>query len=235
MNKLLISIYLLLLSVSLFAKIPAHEVQALKDFYLATQGDEWNQSWDLDQDLKLADGLTIEDGHVVSIRLMFNNLQGQLPASISELTELRILELSFNKINGTLPASIGELKKLEILALNGNDLEGSIPSSYGKLNNLVQLHLSSNKLHGNLPDSLSKLEALEVLNVFDNQLSGSIPKGIAKNRKLKELMIAENQFENSEDVSTILLSKSGHLNLNDNPTVPATKTIIANELSDDEN
>ena len=48
-------------------------------------------------------------------------------------------------------------------------------------------------------------------------------------------MIAQNRFENSDDISPILLSKSGHLNLNGNPTVPATKTVIANEVSDDEN
>jgi len=235
MNKLLISIYLLLLSVSLFAKIPAHEVQALTDLYQATHGESWTKNWDLDKINEGLSGITIEDDHVVSINLMFNNLQGTLPTSLSTLTELRVLELSFNQLNGSLPASLGDLQKLEVLALNGNDLQGSIPSSYGNMKNLIQLHLSSNKLDGNLPESLSNLAAIEVFNVFDNDFSGPIPEGIAKNRKLRELMIAENRFDFSDDVSPVLLSKSGQLNLNDNPTVPASKTVIAKEESDDEN
>ena len=101
MNKLLISIYLLLLSVSLFANIPAHEVQALKDFNLATAGSDWNRAWDLSADPSTFAGVTIENDHVVGISLMFNNLEGSLPTSLSALSELRILELSFNKINGT--------------------------------------------------------------------------------------------------------------------------------------
>ena len=235
MNRLLISIYLLLLSVSLFANIPAHEVQALKDFYQATAGDNWNRSWDFEANPNTYAGVTIENDHVVEISLMFNNLKGQLPESLSALSQLRILELSFNELSGQLPASLGNLEHLELLALNGNDLNGSIPGSYGNLAALKQLHLSSNQLNGDLPESLSNLQELEVFNVFDNDLSGAIPQGIAKNRKLKELIIAENNFEPSSDISPILLSKSGQVNLNSNPTVPATKTIIANELSDDEN
>lgn len=235
MNKLLISIYLLLLSASLFAKIPAHEVQALTDLYQSTNGSNWNQKWDLSQDPEQLAGVTIRDGHVVAVRMLFNNMEGQLPESLSQLTELRTLELSFNKLSGELPEALGNLPYLEVLALNGNNITGSIPHTFGNLSTLKQLHLSSNQLAGDLPESLSNLEQLEVFNVFDNDLSGPIPLGIAQNRNLKDLMIAQNRFHNSNEVSAILLSKSGQLNLNDNPTVPATKTVIAIETSDDEN
>ena len=49
MKKFLLTVYLLLLGVSLFAQLPENEISALKDLYTATQGDSWNQQWDLNE------------------------------------------------------------------------------------------------------------------------------------------------------------------------------------------
>lgn len=234
MKRALLTIYFLLLSVALFAQVSPQEKQALVDFYVATQGEEWVQTWDLNTPITEWNGVTIENDHVTGISLLFNNLQGELPDNFGDLKHLKVLELSFNQIKGTLPNSLSELKQLEVLAFNGNQLSGSLPSELGKLSNLKQLHLSSNQLTGSIPSSFGNLTRLEVFNVFDNQLEGALPSQLAYNRNLKEFMVAENNFDNTEIFSVILLSNSGSkLDLNNTLITPAGKSVIAIETSDD--
>lgn len=237
MKTLLSIFFALLCNLSLLAQISKSETAALNDFYTATKGDQWNEKWDLNKDASNYDGLTIENGHVTEIRMLFNNLTGSLPASLSALSELKVLELSFNQLSGEIPASLGGLKKLESLALNGNNLSGSIPQTIVNLINLKQLHLSSNQLAGVLPTELGRLTKLEVFNVFDNDLSGALPLDLASNRNLREFMVAENNFEPSSEISKVLvINSSGNLDLNDTINlIPSGKTIIAIENSDDEN
>jgi len=237
MKTLLTLFFALLFSLSTIAQISESEATALKDFYTATQGDNWTQKWDLTKEVAQYGGVTIENGHVTEIRMLFNNVTGTLPASLIALTELKVLELSFNKLSGPIPASYGDFKKLELLALNGNNLNGSIPQSITNLASLKQLHLSSNQLTGDLPLELGRLTKLEVFNVFDNDLSGALPLDLASNRNLREFMVAENNFDPSSEISTVLLiNSSGHLDLKENMILsPNGKSIIAIESSDDEN
>ncbi len=235
MKRLLTILFALTFITQVFAQIPASEMQAMKDLYQSTQGDSWNQKWDLNQPIEDWAGVTVTNNHVTEIRMLFNNLNGELPSSLEQLTELKVLELSFNKISGTLPTTLGNLQKLELLALNGNNLTGEIPSSIGNLNSLKQLHVSSNRLSGTVPASLENLEQLEIFNVFDNNLYGSLPAGLGKLRTLKEFMVAENNFVNSNEISTILLSNSANMSLEGKVLNPSSKSIIAIETSDDDN
>lgn len=237
MKTLLTLFFALIFSLSAFAQISESEATALKDLYAATQGDNWNQKWDLTKEAAQYEGVTIENGHVTEIRMLFNNATGTLPASLSALTELKVLELSFNKLSGPIPASYGDFKKLEILALNGNDLSGSIPQSIANLSSLKQLHLSSNQLDGTLPVELGRLTKLQTFNVFDNNLSGALPLDLASNRNLREFIVAENNFDPSSEISTVLLlNSSGQLDLKENMVLnPNGKSIIAIESSEDEN
>jgi Leucine-rich repeat (LRR) protein len=233
MKKSLSSLLLLLFTVALSAQVAPAEKQALLDFYQSTHGDQWNQSWDISTPVSNWQGVTVENNTVTGLSLLFNNISGTLPESLGDLKNLRILELSFNKISGELPASLGNLDTLEVLAFNGNEMTGNIPASLGNLNNLKQLHLSSNYLTGALPGSLKYLKNLEVFNVFDNKLSGELPSELSKITSLKEVMIAENDFTNTEHFSVILMSNSATLDFNDKGVVPAAKSVIAIETSDD--
>lgn len=215
------------------ASIPQQEKQALIDLFHQTKGNSWNQSWDLSKEVSAWEGVTISDGHVTEIRMLFNNMRGTLPASLGHLEELKVLELSFNRISGELPATLGELQKLEILALNGNFIKGSIPNSFGQLQNLKQLHLSSNHLSGTIPESLNDLKALEVFNVFQNRLEGNIPLELSRSRAIKEFVIAENNFTPSEEVSKILLSRSAQTSVFGNTLNPESKQIIAIETEEE--
>ncbi|MBX2827370.1 MAG: hypothetical protein KTR22_04375 [Flavobacteriaceae bacterium] len=235
MKRLLTILFSLLVTLPVLAQVPNSELQAMQDLYQQTQGDSWNQQWDLNEPVENWAGVTVKDNHVTEIRMLFNNLNGELPESLENLTELKVLELSFNKISGELPQSLGNLKNLEIIALNGNNITGEIPANMGNLTALKQLHLSSNRFSGTIPSQLENLEALEVFNVFDNNLVGTIPMGLSTIRTLREFMVAENNFGNASEISTILLSNSANINLEGNTLNPSAKSIIAIETSDDDN
>lgn len=235
MKKLIITLVVCIFSTVLIAQVSTSERQILIDLYTSTNGENWSHSWDLNKTISEWHGITTEDNKITSISLLFNNMTGELPASIGELEHLEILELSFNKLHGPIPTEIGNLKNLKIIAFNGNDLTGNIPSSLGNLTKLSQLHLSSNLLTGKLPETLVNLNKLEVLNVFDNNLSGKIPYQFAYTRNLRELIVAENNFEASTEFSALLLSNGASINLDINQNVsPKAQDIIAIE-SEEEN
>ena len=235
MKKLLFTPVFVLFCSVLLAQVSPQEKQALLDLYVATQGDNWTQSWDLNTPVADWQGVTVENNHVTGISLLFNNVDGELPASIGDLTHLKTLEFSFNKLSGSLPSTIGNLTELELLAFNGNELSGAIPVSLGNLTKLKQFHLSSNKFTGTVPTSINNLTELEIFNVFDNSLAGDLPVQLANNSNLKELMIAENDFTNTEMFSIVLMSNTGMVDLEQTFIVPSAKTVIAIESSDDDN
>lgn len=219
------------------AQVSKQEKQVLLDLYTATNGLEWNKQWNVEQPVETWYGVTVDNNKVTGINLLFNNLNGTLPASLGQLKNLKKLELSFNPISGTIPAELGNLEQLEVLAINGTAVSGNIPESLGRLSNLKQLHLSSNQLSGMVPESLGKLRKIEVFNVFDNDLHGSLPQELASCPNLKQLMVAENNFNNPDDFSVILLSNSGakiDLLNNSSPQIEPVQSIIAVERDENE-
>ena len=233
MKNVISFLSMILLVSAIHAQVAPAERQALIDFYQSTNGEKWSHSWDISKPVSEWEGVTVENNTVTGISLLFNNVTGTLPESIGILTNLRVLELSFNKLSGALPESLGNLKKLELLAFNGNILHGEIPASIGNLENLKQLHLSSNFLTGQLPGSMIYLKNLEVFNVFDNKLSGELPSGLAQINTLKEVVIAENDFTNAQQFSFVVMSNTAQLDFEERGVVPAAKSVIAIETSDD--
>ncbi len=233
MKNIQLIIVFSLLSLSLFAQISLSEKQALQDLYTSTNGDQWNNSWDLNQPVNQWQGLTIKDDKVTGISLMFNNLEGELPKSLNKLKYLEVIELSFNKLEGYIPTELVDLKKVKVLAFNGNNLTGNIPSNIGDLSDLTQLHLSSNQLSGEIPQSIVNLEHLEILNVFDNNLSGNIPSQLANSKSLEQLLVAENNLVCTKNLSESILSHGAKLDLSNPFIIPDNKDIIAIETEDE--
>lgn len=202
------------------SEIPATECQALILFFEATDGPNWqdNSGW-----LEIATpcswlGVTCVDNHVDMLALFYNNLQGQLPATLTGLTHLRVLDLhnnvligpippelgqlttleyldlSANQINGVMPTTFGDLPALQGLNLAYNGLSGAIPAEIGQIATLRNLDLSYNQFNGVLPDSMAELVALESLRLNNNQLEGAIPFGLGELPVLTEVDLSFNRL-----------------------------------------
>ena len=139
---------------------------ALITLYNATNGANWNNNdnWLSDRPIEEWHGVDVDDnGRVVDLVLWLNNLSGEIPPELGNLSNLRTLLLAVNNLSCKIPPTLGDLANLEGLHLNGNGLSGEIPPELGNLSNLVELHLHNNQLTGCIPQSLRQaLDAHEV-------------------------------------------------------------------------
>ena len=115
--------------------------------------------------------------NTTNLSLQDNQLTGEIPPEIGNLTNLTDLYLQGNQLNGISP-EIGNLTNLSKLYLYSNQLTGEIPPEIGDLTNLTGLLLYDNQLTGEIPPEIGNLTNLEVLYLSDNQLTGEIPESI---------------------------------------------------------
>ncbi|KAG9135551.1 hypothetical protein Leryth_026326 [Lithospermum erythrorhizon] len=103
-----------------------------------------------------------------------NNFQGRLPINLAtKLLQLQQLDLHDNNLTGEIPASISNLSLLQVLNLRNNKLEGSIPEQLSTIPNLRILDLSNNHLKGVVSSSLGSLSGMT--STVDNlQRQGSV-------------------------------------------------------------
>jgi len=181
------------------SEIPTAECQALVTFYEATDGPNWvdNTGWLETTTPCTWYGLTCAASHVDTLSLFYNDLQGQLPAALADLPQLRVLDLHNNAITGQIPAEVGRLSNLVQLDLSVNQLSGSLPATLGDLSNLQWLVLPYNQLSGPIPAEMGKLTALHTLDLSYNQLSGPIPESLADSTALATIRLRNNQLEGS--------------------------------------
>lgn len=143
-------------------------------------------------------GVTLNaGGRVESLDLNNNNLYHNIPVSIGDLAELKILHLYGNKLSGSIPPSIGRLGALEELILHTNPLSGNIPKEIGDLNNLKDLRLSQTELTGVVPEEIGNLLNLKILYLGLSQYGGEIPTSLGNLTNLRELDLQQNFFEGS--------------------------------------
>ena len=173
---------------------------ALTALYEATNGDEWqiNRGWLSDKPLDEWNGVTIDErGRVVELSLHDNQLSGNVPPEIGQLTQLTRLSLHDNQLSGNIPPEVGQLTQLTRLSLGGNQLSGSIPPEIGQLTQLNSLSLWGNELSGSIPPEIGQLTQLTGLVLWGNQLSGSIPPEIGRLKRLNSLSLDDNQLSGS--------------------------------------
>jgi DNA-binding SARP family transcriptional activator len=162
--------------------IPQTEYQALVTIYNETGGSDWREShgWLSGSSPCNWFGVTCNGGSVSELHLPDNNLRGVIPAAISLLTNLKLLNLEFNQLSGPIPSELGGLSHLEFLVLAGNSrLSGPVPPELGKLTHLYVLALSSyeggTQLSGPIPPELGNLRGLTDLVLANSLVTGSIP------------------------------------------------------------
>ena len=104
------------------ATVAAEEISALQDLYISTNGNEWNWHdasygvpWNFTANCNPCEenwqGVTCRSypntasQNIIKLSLKNYNLQGTLPATLTELTKLENIILSYNYIYGTIPTS----------------------------------------------------------------------------------------------------------------------------------
>ncbi|MBT3385440.1 MAG: T9SS type A sorting domain-containing protein [Prolixibacteraceae bacterium] len=160
------------LNVKMMAGVPVSEYDALKSFFNAMNGNNWeiNTNW-LDTTSVPVDewhGITVTNGHVTEINLPGNYLTGVLPEALTGLTELNTLKLDTNKIEGNIENWIDDLENLENINLVKNRLSGEISSEIGKIFKLKSLKLSNNMLSGKFPGRMINIKGLQEFHVDSN-------------------------------------------------------------------
>jgi len=196
------------------AQVVTNDSLALVDLYNATNGSQWlsNANWLTSNPVGTWTGIQVAGGRVTQIQFPFgNNLQGDLPASMGNLTGLQSLELGWNGIT-SMPPEIGNLVSVQTLSLAYNqisqvpstlvnmsglsflDLSGnsitSLPDQIGLLTSLESLHAEANQI-STLPPSIGGLVNLKTLNAMNNQL-GALPTEMANLRQLKFFYLGGN-------------------------------------------
>ncbi|KAJ6926386.1 hypothetical protein NC651_010721 [Populus alba x Populus x berolinensis] len=106
------------------------------------------------------------------LRLAFNDLEGELPASFSG-SQVQSLWLNGQKLSGSIYV-IQNMTLLREVWLQSNGFSGPLPDFSG-LKDLESLNLRDNSFTGPVPESLVNLESLKVVNLSNNLLQGPMP------------------------------------------------------------
>ncbi|KAL3533772.1 hypothetical protein ACH5RR_007293 [Cinchona calisaya] len=155
------------------------------------------------------------------LNLAHNELPGELPLSLANLTELVEFNISDNDFSGYFIFPILENLKILIalhlsqwifwyhlssswllatVNLNHNRLRGTIPSAFCHSTNLSHLDISSNvQIDGLLPADIGNLKSLVEFDFSYNNLSGPISLAIGGLTKLEYLVGASNQIDSSRN------------------------------------
>jgi Leucine-rich repeat (LRR) protein len=88
---------------------------------------------------------------------------------------MTVIDMSSNQLTGNIPFQMGELSQLLSLNLSNNFLTGPIPNSFQNLKKMESLDLSHNKLSGRIPFEFIEMTSLSVFSVAYNNLSGRVP------------------------------------------------------------
>ena len=107
-----------------------------------------------------------------------NYLKGEIPSELRQLLDLRSLILFFNRLRGGIPAELGKLGKLAFFSVSQNQLSGNVPPELGGLSELRSLGLADNNLGGAIPSELGGLKNLTFIYLNGNGLSGCLPDGL---------------------------------------------------------
>ena len=211
-------------------EIPQSECEALVVLYTNTDGANWSDhtNWLATTTPSNWYGVTVSDGHVTSLSLIANALEGTIPASFGNLVNLIDLRLNSNLLSGSIPPGLGNLSQLEYLDLGRNQLTGSIPAELGNLGSLWHLSLGFNQLSGSIPKELGQLANLRELWFELNQLSGEIPPELGNLKNLRIIQLGPNQLTGSIPPELGALSNLEELAFNSNQLTGAIPVELGN-------
>ena len=185
-------------------------------------------NWNTDLPISDWDGVILEGfpPRVSILELFSLELNGILPSGLSNLSNLRWLNLWDNQLTGDIPRELGNLASLRMLQLGNNQLTGLIPPELGDLENLRGLFLDRNQLIGFIPSELTRLNQLRRFTLHENQLGGEVP-GF---RGLASLSLQGNKFRGCIPNTLVGVTESDMAFCGDamaTPTARAQPTTVA--------
>jgi Leucine-rich repeat (LRR) protein len=181
------------------ALIPATERSALMDLYVALDGSNWlgcDQwgigdpceqgwgSWGAGENRQGEKCVVCQDGHVEMLQLCNNNLVGEIPSSIGNLTRLLKLDVTNNRISGEIPVTIQNITGLMVLWVGVNNISGPLLETLAPLTRLAMVDAPGNAINGTIPSDIGTWTDLNALWMANNQLSGPIPASLGNCSKL---------------------------------------------------
>ena len=204
-KKLNLLLFALVLTANgmLAQEVSQREVIALLELHSRTNGHEWTHKWDMNKPISTWHGVEVKDGKVVVLDLSNNNLKGNLPLTVGNLTNLKYLDLSDNDLKGRMPRELRKFDDLKYLDLSGNHFKGKLPMTLNRMTDLVYLDFGANNFEGDLPSSITELSNLNSLVLADNNFSGGLPNGMENLKKLEKLYISKNKFDNLDNLRAL--------------------------------
>lgn len=106
-----------------------------------------------------------------------NQLEGNIPASVTSMVNLQVMDLSHNKLSGSVPSGLFTHPSLEQLTLSYNQFGSvQVPYSWAQQSPpLIAVDLSNNQLQGLLPAFMGLMPKLSSLSLENNWFTGMIP------------------------------------------------------------
>lgn len=126
------------------------------------------------------DGLEFfKNSNLNVLNLHNNKLTGKIPEGVFSLVNLKNLTLSNNMLSGTIDTyNLSELTELKLLNLSHNNFSGDWPSFIG-LERLEQLHLAANSFTVAINEvDFSPLVSLQILSLYRSQVYGEMPDSV---------------------------------------------------------
>ncbi|MBA0788724.1 hypothetical protein Gotri_025007, partial [Gossypium trilobum] len=138
-----------------------------------------------------------------------NNLVGEIPSSICNLSSIMGLYLMMNSFNGTIPECLGNLSSsLLYIELQKNNFHGKLPKSFAKGCTLQSIRINNNQLEGSLPRSLGNCKDLNLLDIGNNYFSDTFPNWLGYLDQLQVLILRSNRFYGQVNNSDVKVSFS---------------------------
>lgn len=129
------------------------------------------------------------------LSLSYNDLSGEIPAALGNLTSLQELHLHHNGLSGAIPSSLGLPPNMSYFNLEFNQLTGAIPASVWNLSSLVFFSVMYNMLSGTIPpDAFAAMPHLHQIQINNNQLHGPFPVSIANASNISLVQLDGNLF-----------------------------------------
>ena len=96
------------------------------------------------------------------------SLTGTIPAELSALTSLIVLQLYNGRLTGTIPAHLSVLSSIQEVELHSNRLTGSVPEEFGDFSGLTVMELHGNSLTGAIPSAWCDAPPSTTCNLVDS-------------------------------------------------------------------